>query len=315
MGELEIREEGERHIHPAVTSEMSVAELVDQVKLIQEASAAVMKEGEHYGVIPGTDKPTLYKPGAEKLLLLFRLGPRYTVEKTWDGNHLTVEAACELQHITTGNFVGQGIAMCTTKETRYAYRQAKPSCPNCKNEHIIKGKAEYGGGWICFKKIGGCGAKYDDGDSRIESQPTGRVDNPDLADTYNTVTKMACKRALVAAVLNATAASDLFTQDLEDLPETKPREPAHELSDEKRMELVSALARLSWSDLWSAESVLANASRRYGRPIERLADLSDDEAEQIIAGANKWREENQPEEGEVVDAEGSVEEPENGADL
>ncbi len=28
---------------------------------------------------------------------------------------------------------------------------------------------------------------------------------------------MACKRALVAAVLNATAASDIFTQDLEDM--------------------------------------------------------------------------------------------------
>lgn len=36
-------------------------------------------------------------------------------------------------------------------------------------------------------------------------------------DLQNTLYKMACKRALVAAVLNATAASDIFTQDLEDL--------------------------------------------------------------------------------------------------
>ncbi|HOX21830.1 MAG TPA: hypothetical protein PLL10_00070 [Elusimicrobiales bacterium] len=36
-------------------------------------------------------------------------------------------------------------------------------------------------------------------------------------DIQNTIYKMACKRALVAAVLNATAASDIFTQDLEDM--------------------------------------------------------------------------------------------------
>ena len=46
-----------------------------------------------------------------------------------------------------------------------------------------------------------------------------KVDNPDIADTYNTVLKMACKRALVHATINATAASDIFTQDLEDLPQ------------------------------------------------------------------------------------------------
>lgn len=45
-----------------------------------------------------------------------------------------------------------------------------------------------------------------------------REENPDIADTYNTVLKMACKRALVAAVLNSLAASDMFTQDVEDNP-------------------------------------------------------------------------------------------------
>ena len=43
-------------------------------------------------------------------------------------------------------------------------------------------------------------------------------------DIQNTLYKMACKRALVAAVLNATAASDIFTQDIEDDPETFQRD-------------------------------------------------------------------------------------------
>lgn len=39
----------------------------------------------------------------------------------------------------------------------------EPSCPACgKKGSIIKGKEEYGGGYLCFKKKGGCGAKFKD---------------------------------------------------------------------------------------------------------------------------------------------------------
>lgn len=34
------------------------------------------------------------------------------------------------------------------------------TCPKCGAAAIIKGKEEYGGGWVCFKKKGGCGAKF-----------------------------------------------------------------------------------------------------------------------------------------------------------
>lgn len=44
------------------------------------------------------------------------------------------------------------------------------------------------------------------------------VDNLNLPDLYNTVLKMANKRALVAAVLNVTAAGDIFTQDMVEEP-------------------------------------------------------------------------------------------------
>ena len=49
-----------------------------------------------------------------------------------------------------------------------------------------------------------------------------RVENPDIADTWNTVLKMAKKRAFVDAVKSTTAASDVFTQDIEDIaPEAR----------------------------------------------------------------------------------------------
>src|SRR5678815_2740649 len=67
---------------------------------------------------------------------------------------------------------------------------------------------------ICFKKKGGCGAKFKPGDPAIEGQPTGVADPSDLD---NTICKMAHKRARIDAILTATAASDFFTQDVEDL--------------------------------------------------------------------------------------------------
>jgi len=196
---------------------LTAQEIKSQVQLIQEVMQAVMQEGYHYGVIPGTDKPTLLKPGAEKLTTTFRLAPLLHVETRELGNgHREYQVRCTLVHIPTARVYGEGVGSCSTLESRYRYRNADRTCPYCGRTTIIKGKAEYGGGWLCFQRKGGCGAKFADQDISIVSQAAGRVENNDLADTYNTVLKMAKKRALVDATLTATAASDIFNQDLDD---------------------------------------------------------------------------------------------------
>jgi hypothetical protein len=199
--------------------DITVKELIAQSHIIEEAMRSAMKENVHYGRIPGVDKPTLLKPGAEKLCVLFRLAPSYDSEKIWhDDGHLTVMVRCALTHIPTGFRVAEGEGLCTTRESRYAWRKGGRVCPECNQPAIIKGKAEYGGGWLCYRKKDGCGAKWDDGSEQaneFEAMSIDRVANPDLPDSYNTVLKMGDKRALLAAVLNGTAASDVFTQDME----------------------------------------------------------------------------------------------------
>lgn len=196
---------------------MSVAQMKQQVQTIQQVMREVMIDGTHYGTIPGCgDKKALLKPGAEKLCMTFRFDPQYDVTQERDGDHLTVTSKCTLFHIGTGMRIGSGMGSCSTRESKYAYRTATRRCPHCNAEAIIKGKDEYGGGWLCYGKKGGCGAKFPDGDQSIESQSTGRADNEDKADQYNTVLKMANKRSLVAATITATAASDIFVQDLDD---------------------------------------------------------------------------------------------------
>lgn len=195
--------------------EWSVAQIIDQKRKVVEIMQAVMKPEEHYGVIPGAKKPSLWKPGAETLCLTFRLDPEYEIMKaTEEQTLISFTVRCVLNHINTGNRVASGLGSCNSREEKYK-RVAPKLCPKCSKPAIIKGKEEYGGGWVCYKKKDGCGASYKDGDKAIEGQSSGIADPADL---HNTILKMACKRALIAAVLNGTAASDCFAQDLEDLP-------------------------------------------------------------------------------------------------
>ena len=106
-------------------------------------------------------------------------------------------------------------------------------CLKCGQETIIKGKEEFGGGWICWKKEGksnGCGNKFMAGDPAIVNQTVGRVENENLADQKNTVLKMAKKRSKIDAVLGVSRSSGLFTQDVEDWAKTETHEEQLEQS-------------------------------------------------------------------------------------
>lgn len=174
--------------------EITVGDLLAQSEKIAEAMRQAMQEGTHYGRIPGVDRPTLLKPGAEKLLVLFRLAPHYVRESIWGpGDHLTVMVTCELRHAPTGIVVATGEGMCSTRESRYAYRKGERTCPECGEPQVREGKPRNGrpGNWYCWQKMGGCGATWPlDGEQaeKFRAMETGRIDNPDIPDQWNCVT-------------------------------------------------------------------------------------------------------------------------------
>lgn len=207
-------------VYEGARSELSVADVKNQVQIVQQLMKDVMILDQHYGRIPGCgDKPVLLSAGADKLALLFRLAPTFQTERIdHEINgvlHREYIVKCTMRHMGTGNVVSEGQGSCSTLESKYRYRNAGRVCPECGADAIIKGKREYGGGWICFNKKGGCGAKFPD-NHPVGAQGESKVDNPDVADQYNTVLKMATKRAKVAAAILAVAASDIFTQDIEE---------------------------------------------------------------------------------------------------
>lgn len=198
-------------------------DMVDRVRLIQSVMATVMKPGVHYGKVSGCgDKPSLLKPGAEILCNTFMLAAEYDKETTElpDG-HKLYDIRCKLTHIPTGVFVGSCLAVATTMEGKWRFRS---ELIRDADGEPLKVPREYwksrnsdliGGSEFQTKKV--------DGDWVIVH----RVEHDNPADYYNTATKIGCKRGLVGAIMNVTGVSDVFTQDVEDMPEVFGEEENH----------------------------------------------------------------------------------------
>ncbi|MBZ5672295.1 MAG: hypothetical protein LAO04_21560 [Acidobacteriia bacterium] len=60
---------------------LSPASVLAHVAKVHQIMDSILKSGEHYGIIPGTNKPTLLKPGAEKLSFTFRLLPKFRITR------------------------------------------------------------------------------------------------------------------------------------------------------------------------------------------------------------------------------------------
>lgn len=193
----------------------------DRVAAIQRE---LMDKDVDFGTIPGTPKPTLLKPGAEKICDIYSLRADFHPERLVGDNvtapALAYQTRCEL-HLGSleGPVVAVGYGSANSWERKHRYRKAERACPECGVVGALlrskQGKAE----WFCWAKKGGCGKTFALNDARVTEQPLGEVENPDPWDLDTTLLKMAEKRAHVDATLRGTATSGLFTQDVEDLPQ------------------------------------------------------------------------------------------------
>lgn len=170
-------------------------DLLAQVQLIQEVMRTVMHDGEHYGVIPGCGvKPSLLKAGAEKLLMTFRFAPEFDVIPMFPGDEEKVgyRVICRIVN-RDGRFMGSGVGEASSEEKKWKWRKAV------------------------------CEAEWEEADPSARRKKWESGGNYELQvannpfDMSNTILKMAKKRAQVDATITATACSDIFTQDLEEM--------------------------------------------------------------------------------------------------
>lgn len=192
-GALELSEWTPESLRAAIVREKQLRSIV--IEYYQGA----MQESHHYYNLPGAAgrKPALSKEGALNLCSLFKVtpSPDDVTETYHDDGHYTVRARCHII-AKNGAIVATGDGLCTSRESKYAHRwmwgsevPAEISKDGLKKKEWDKGERHY--------------VQY-------------QVPNQDLPDIFNTVLKMATKRALVDATLKLPLVSELFTQDLDE---------------------------------------------------------------------------------------------------
>lgn len=106
---------------------LAVTAVVDQVEMIFDCMKAkkrdgssLLKNGTHYGTIPGCPKPTLFQAGADILNLMFRLRPEFeVVSAARQDSFIAYTVRCNLFHTTTNQLVATGLGNCNTREVKY----------------------------------------------------------------------------------------------------------------------------------------------------------------------------------------------------
>lgn len=109
---------------------MSVIENVDissfqstmkRINQFQRLVRENLSEGRDYGVIPGVHKPTLLKPGAEKILMLMGLQSTYEIldsTRDWENGFFQYQVRCTL--MKGDAIITQGLGCCNTREKKYS---------------------------------------------------------------------------------------------------------------------------------------------------------------------------------------------------
>jgi len=173
----------------------NIEQVSQQLQAIDNFQVVVQKTlrpEQDYGTIPGTNKPTLLKPGAEKILMLMGLTSEYEiVDKVEDYTNGFFAYTVKSSLLKNGQLITEGFGSANTKENRYRQNE-----------------------W-----------------SDVEKKKVWTGDYQDPYTLVNTVLKMAKKRAQVDAALTVGSLSNVFTQDLEDMKDLLKKEKMETMSN------------------------------------------------------------------------------------
>lgn len=235
------------------TEPLTAVQVKAQVQRIQEVMAAVMQKDVHYGIIPGTQKPTLYKPGSEKILSTFRIAAHPKEIEDLSTND-EIRYRVKVYGVAMENYqilFGVGVGECSSNEEKYKWRR-----PICDGEFKDTPEDRKRQKWVK-----GYNEKPDYQIKQVRTNPS---------DVANTILKMAKKRAQIDMTLTATGASDVFDQDLEDLPEGIRQEVADKKppvkAPQKKADAKKAATEAEQIAIVKITSVASKAGEKDGKP-------------------------------------------------
>lgn len=180
----------------------NIEQVSQQLQAIDNFQIVVQKTlrpEQDFGTIPGTNKPTLLKPGAEKILMLMGLTSEYEiVDKVEDYERGFFAYTVKSSLLKNGQLITEGFGSANTKENRYRQNEWDP----------------------------------------VERKKVWNGDYQDPYTLVNTVLKMAKKRAQVDAALTVGSLSNVFTQDVEDMKDFLAKEKVETMDDKDASSVV-----------------------------------------------------------------------------
>jgi len=234
----------------------AIAETMQKISIFQTVIQKNLKQDHDYGVIPGTQKPTLYKPGAEKILMLMGLTSEYEVtEKVQDYENGFFAFTVKAILTRNGVKITEGLGHANTKESRYTNRWVTESkIPEGIDKSTLKTRQKE--------------SKFKEGEYYTEYL----LENSDSFTLANTVLKMAKKRAQVDAVLTVASLSEIFTQDLEDFGDiigspSKQQPTANKAKSNKKPSSSNYACTECGQTI--TQAVHAYSEKNFGRPLCR----------------------------------------------
>lgn len=93
---------------------------MNKITQFQQVIQNTLHQGHDFGVIPGTDKPTLLKPGAEKILMMMGLRSEFEIvdsTRDFEKGFFQYQVRCKL--IRGELLITEGLGACNTRERKY----------------------------------------------------------------------------------------------------------------------------------------------------------------------------------------------------
>jgi len=93
---------------------------MNKISQFQQVIQKTLHQGHDFGVIPGTDKPTLLKPGAEKILMMMGLRSEFEIAdstRNFEKGFFQYQVRCKL--LKGDVLITEGLGSCNTRERKY----------------------------------------------------------------------------------------------------------------------------------------------------------------------------------------------------
>lgn len=107
----------------AIIDTVEVAQVEATMKKIsqfQKVVQSTLHQNHDYGIVPGTDKPTLLKPGAEKILMMMGLQSEFEIvdsTRDFEKGFFQYQVRCKL--FRGDMLITEGLGSCNTRERKY----------------------------------------------------------------------------------------------------------------------------------------------------------------------------------------------------